>query len=191
MCVDGACVASSNATLPFSDSFTQPDGSELQSTWTEAFGELIISGNALVSDFSGDSSAVLNGVNAASVIVQADISLASATTGASAGLLLRSAGALALCSAECPSFYLGRISKGSSTNLAEIVKNVDCAPSTLASAEVPSQGGTLRFTASGSSLTLSLDGDTIAFANDSSTVAGTIGVFASGIGVSFDNFSGN
>ena len=165
--------------MPFSDSFDQPDGSELQSTWTEAFGELIISGNALVSEFSGESIAVLNGVSTANVVVQADISLASATTGASAGNSpLRSAGAAALCSAECPSFYLGRISKGASTNLAEIVKNVDCAPLTLASMEVPSQSGTLRFTASGSSLTLSLDGDTIAEANDSSTVAGTIGVFA-------------
>jgi hypothetical protein len=176
------------ATLPFNDQFNQSDGTDLSAGWVKASGELAISGNALVSGFGGDSIAVLNGISNANTDVRADISLANATTDASAGLLLRTAGPPGICDTGCPTSYVGRIRKTGSTYRAEIVKSMDCASSTLASEVVASSSGSLRFTSFGSSLTLSLDSMEVATASDTSIGAGTVGVIASGSGVSFDNF---
>jgi hypothetical protein len=174
--------------LPFNDGFNRSDSTEISDSWAEATGDLAIAGNALVSDFGGESIAVVGGISAASANVQATFSLASATTDASAGLLLRATGT---CDTKCPTSYVGRIRKTGSTYRAEIVKTMDCAASTLASEEVASSTGTLRFVASGSSLTLSIDGVSVATASDSSIAVGTIGVLASGNGVSLDDFSGS
>jgi hypothetical protein len=176
--------------LPLFEDFDQPDGTQLPPDWVEAFGDFVISSNALVSSFPGDSIALVNGINTVNVAVQATISLANTTTDANAGLMLHSTGALAFCTTECPSFYLGRIRKSGSMFIAEIVKNMDCTESTLASQEVASSDGTLVFAFVGGNLTLSLGGNNIGAANDSSIGPGTIGLSATGNGVSFDNFSG-
>jgi hypothetical protein len=183
-CKSGA----TNATLPFFDSFGAGSGTQLPPGWVEPFGDFAIAGGALVSGAGGDSIAVLNGVSAANVTVEADIGLASVPSDASAGLLLHAIGAPWICSTPCPSYYLGRIRKAGSTYHAEIVKNTGCSPSVLVSGEIASPTGRLRFVASGGSLTLSLDNVSVAVANDSSIGAGTVGVLANGSGVSFDNF---
>jgi hypothetical protein len=73
--------------------------------------------------------------------------------------------------------------------IAEILKNMDCTESTLASQVVASSDGILQFAGVGPNLTLSLGGNNIGVANDSSIGAGTFGLIATGNAVSFDNFS--
>jgi hypothetical protein len=119
-----------------------------------------------------------------------DIDLSALTDG-SAGVVARATNTANACSAPCPTYYLGRIRKAGSSRFAEILKIASCESMTLVSQSTSSQIGTLKFEVSGTSLTLLLNNNPLAATTDSSIAgAGTIGVFANGSGVTFDNFSG-
>jgi uncharacterized protein YkwD len=74
-------ISISNASLPFTDSFTQADGSQLAHTWTERQGNFAVTGGTLHANDPGPSIAIVNGIAQADIAMQADVTL-----GANSGL---------------------------------------------------------------------------------------------------------
>jgi hypothetical protein len=71
--------------------------------------------------------------------------------------------------------------------LARIWRNLNGTYALLASAAAPANTGLLSFSASGSTLTLSLNGNVLATATDSALSSGSVGMRGAG-GATFDNF---
>jgi hypothetical protein len=178
-------VPTAAASLPFTDAFTQPDGSQLARTWTERQGNFQIAGNALIANDPATSLATVNGLALADVALQADV-----VAGANqvVGLIARYQGN--------GNYYLAQFANLSTGRFASIYKFVAGVGYTLLNKGfvAPTAGtGTLRFEVVGSSLKLFFGPDAshltlLAYAFDTAiSGAGTAGVRASK-NVELDNF---
>jgi hypothetical protein len=168
------------AGLPYSDSFDRANAATLGGNWTLKAGAVAISGNrALVG--AKDSVSVLNGISAADVTVQADVSVSPA---------LNAYGYLVARYGPDGSYYkAGLIGYGSGLK-AYIVKvgPGGTAAMFLGTPSAVSSGtGTLRFDVVGTSLRLYFNGALVGFANDSALTTGSAGISGTA-GSTFDNF---
>jgi hypothetical protein len=178
--------------LPFSDTFTQADGTPLSTSWFPRAGNFTVQSSAAVANVS-PSLATVNHAATANVAVQADIALSSSAGVQYAGLVARYGGPGA------SNYYLGEIVGSNGTFTAYIFRNQngvfpqlgsasDGVYTQLGSASVGSGTGTLLFQVVGTSLKLSLNSTVLVSVTDSALTTGTTGIFGGG-GASLDNFS--
>lgn len=157
-------------TPPFSDAFTQVDGSQLSRNWSERQGNFSVVGNALRGNDTGISLATVNGLALADVSVQANVSLAG---GQVAGLIARHQ--------SDGSFYVGSIvADASGTTFTPYIfkysPTAGFARLDVAAASIPASDGVLRFEAVGSSLKLFLGSSLLTYAYDGTLTAGSTGI---------------
>jgi hypothetical protein len=170
---------SSPATLPFTDSFTQADGSALNASWQAQVGGFAVQGGVLKPSSSGLNLMSLNGVAASDYSVQADVNLRTGTWG---GLVLRYAG-----SGDTNFYfvnwfsYAGRYYVGMWRSLGGVATG-------LGQSEITLGSGRLRVDAVGSAFRVYVNGVSVLSASDTSLVSGTVGLL-SGAGIEVDNFS--
>jgi hypothetical protein len=180
-----AVTGSSGAALPFSDNFNRPDAPALGGPWVQPVGAIAVSGQQVVAQSGGASLAVLNGVSAADVSVQAAVSVGAGTAARSPGLVARYSGP------GDTNLYAGFLTYNPGGSLtADIWRSLNGAWALLASVPVSSSSGTLRFDVVGTSLNLYLNDLLTASATDGSiTAPGSVGLRGYGAGVSWDDFS--
>jgi hypothetical protein len=146
----------------------------------EPAGAIGVSGQKAVSEASGASVAMLSGVSAADVSVQATVS---ATATASPGLVARYAGP------GDGNMYAAFLVGGAQPT-ATIWRSVGGTWTLLASAPVSSSAGTLRFDVQGSSLAVYFNYQLATSATDGMiTGAGSVGLRGYNAGASWDDFS--
>jgi probable HAF family extracellular repeat protein len=182
---------SATTTLPFSDSFSKPDNSTLDSVWTEQVGAFpILSGAATAfSPNAANTGLALATVNAAPVTditVQADFTLNASA--ANAGLIARYSGT----GDGNGRMYVGRIMQSGGTTTAQIEYAIGGTFHVLVSTTVAGLTGrhTLRFQVVGNTLKLFLDNLTsplLSTTDSNITGAGLAGI--RGNQASFDAFS--
>jgi hypothetical protein len=162
------------ATLPFSDDFNRADSTYISGYWTERSGDFQVVGNASTSRSPTVSLMTVNGISAADVSVQANISLAPSI--ASSGLSV--AGLVARYSGPGDSnMYVASLIRDSAGITGQIYRNVGGTWTRLAIGNTTSTTGVLQFDVVGTSLTLSLNGTVIAAATDGViTAAGGVGL---------------
>jgi hypothetical protein len=185
----GTITESAGGTLPFTDSFTQADGSDLSASWTEQVGDNDILSNKANGE-SGLNLATLTGISAANVVVQADVTLPTGQD-SQVGLVARYSG-----SGDTADMYWGFLFRLGTTTRAQIYRHTNAgnAWTLLADAAVPGNplSGKLRFEVIDSSLQLFLNGALVASAVDTSPQAinspGSVGT-RSIVNTQFDNFS--
>jgi hypothetical protein len=177
-------VTRTNATLPFSDDFTQADGKLLDLAWDETTGSFRTLGRALVAQ-AATNIALLHGASAGDVIQSVDI-VTLPTTGGSANLFARynqvtgaeyRAGVFSLYSAKTHT----------TTYTAQIWRKYGNRWTLLASAKVASGTGTLTFATIGGSQQLYLNGTLVAASTDRVLKVGGMGIDATK-GVTLDNY---
>jgi hypothetical protein len=181
--------------LPFSDNFNRPNG-QLGLNWVDQLGDGQVQNNALVTHVVDPTSSdpnkslaveTVNGVSAANVTVQADITLA-ATGLQYSGLVARYSGP------GDQNMYWGGIVGVNGAFQAVIFRNVNGTwtqlnPFTAIGNSTTPLSGTVRFEVVGPSLKLFLNGTLVAFANDTVlTAPGTVGL-RSADSITIDNFS--
>jgi hypothetical protein len=176
------------ATLPFQDSFTRPDNSELDPVWVEQAGAFQVLNNMASVFGTGVGLATLNALPTADVSLQTDFLLSPGS--ATAGLVARYSGT----GDGNGKMYDARItvSGGVYTALIEYVSGGTFTP--LASVTLHGFNGavshTLQFVVKGTSLQLFIDNlsnPLLSVTNSSITTAGLVGM--RGRNTSFDNFS--
>jgi parallel beta-helix repeat protein len=168
--------------LPFDETFTQANGTVLDSSWTQVSGNFTVQNNQAQATGAGENYAILNNVVVADALVQADITLPSGNV--SAGVVLRSSGQ------DNQNMYWAGIARSNGQFIASIwVKQngswIQLSPAAPLSGF--SGSGTLRFEAYGTDLKLFVNGSLAIFAHDSRLTTGTVGMW-SGHGATFDNF---
>jgi sugar lactone lactonase YvrE len=181
-------ITPNTVSLPFSDNFNRADG-ELGLNWLDRFGESQVKGNQVVTRVTDPNSkdlvkllalATVNGLNAADVTVQSDLTLG--TTGITyGGVVARYSG-----TGDQNMYWAGVIGVNGSYS-ANLYINVNGTWSLLASTAVGSGNSTITLSVKGTSLTMSFGGKTLT-ANDSHLATGTVGL-RGGPGVTYDNFS--
>ena len=175
-----------NVSLKFSDDFTTATTppQQLSSSWATQAGNFKVD-TTLAQATNNDvkSLATLNSVSEGDVFVQADVAITAPGPVQSAGLVARYGGV------GDTNMYVGRISNAGGVLTAAILRNVGGTWTTLTSKSISDGTGTLRFEVVGTSLKLFLDLDLIAWANDSALTSGSVGMRATGIGTSYENFS--
>jgi hypothetical protein len=168
------------APLPFTDTFTQANGTPLSPFWYNRAGNYTVQGDKATASVAG-SLATVNHTPVAYVIAQADIALG-ATGTQYAGLVAHYVGPGAT------NYDLGEIVGSNGIFTAYIYRNLSGAFTLLASHAVSTGTGTLTFRAFGASLQLMLDGQQLAYTYDTVLAgAGTTGIFGSA-GATFANF---
>jgi hypothetical protein len=177
-----------NVSAPFNDNFNRADG-ELGLNWVDQLGETEVKGNQAVSrvvDPNGNTLdklyaiSTLNGLNAADVTVQADVSLA-ATGVNTAGVVARYGGP------GNNNMYWGALYANNGVFQVVLYVSVNGNWTQLAAATVSSGTGTLQLKVQGTSLKLTY-GATTLNATDGQLTTGTVG-FRGGNGATYDNFS--
>jgi hypothetical protein len=178
---NAASVVSLPASLPFNDTFTKPNNSELDRTWTECVGAFSIQNNQAATADPSVNIATLNNIAVANVVVQTDISVTA--SGARAGLMARYTGP-----AE-DNFYLGYVSNNNGVYQAVIFLRRNGVYTLLAMNNLPSftGTGTIRFEAVGTSLKLFVNNVLQASATDSMLTTGSVGI--RGTNAKFGNFT--
>jgi hypothetical protein len=167
-------------TLPFNDTFTQANGTQLTTNWIVSAGNFTIVNNAAVG--SGVFNlATLNGVNNSDVSIQATVAL-TATVGSYAGLVARHSGV------GLANLYWGGLINNGSSITANIYRIVNGTATLIAVSEVAASSGTLRFDVVGDSLSLYLNGALVAFGNDATLTTGSVGILATQ-GTTTDTFA--
>jgi RHS repeat-associated protein len=172
--------------LPFSDSFSRGDNSNLGEQWNQNAGAFSISSDAALSGggFAQESVATVNGFDAADVSVSATLDASGMDNNMFAGVAARVGGG---------SMYVGAIEKGSGNPSAYILRFYGDNPNPviLASASITgSPSGTLTFEVIGNALGLYLNGSLIVSVRDSTiTTSGGVGIYAGDAGAKFTNFS--
>jgi hypothetical protein len=167
------------ASLPYGDTF---DGNQLGPTWLTETGGFTVSHNHAtgVNATAGDL-AVLNGVTASDVQVQANVSFTA--TGQNAGLVVRYAGS------GTGSFYEGMlVNLGHGMVQSRIYRSINGKLTQIGTSQkFASHGGTMSFLAQGSSLKLFLNGNMVATAQDAHLTTGSAGMRTSA-GANLANF---
>ncbi len=181
-------LALNSSTLPFSDNFNRADG-ELGPNWLDRLGETQVKANQAVSSVVDPNAsdptrklalATLNGLNAADVTVQADLTLM--TSGISyGGVVARYSGV------GDQNMYWGGVVGVNGSYTAVLYVNVNGTWTQLAATAVGSNTGTVALKVQGTALTLTYGTATLT-ATDSRLTSGTAGI-RGGAGVSYDNFS--
>jgi hypothetical protein len=177
-----------NVSLPFSDNFNRADG-ELGPNWLDQLGESQVKNNQVVTRVEDPTSqnpnnllalATLNGLNAADVTVQTDLTLGTAgvTYG---GVVARYSGI------RDQNMYWAGIVGVNGAFTANLYVNVNGTWSQLATTTTGGGSGTLKLAVKGSSLTLTF-GATTLNATDSQLTTGTVGLRGGAENV-YDNFS--
>ncbi len=168
-------IQSSTAQLPFSDVFTQPDGSQLSNVWSQDQGNFTVLGSQAVA--GGVAVATLNGVSVADISVQEDVTVAQV---GSAGVTARFLGH--------DTMYWGGIVKDNTGLAAQLWVEVGGSWMLLGSVHISTGTGTVRMDLAGSSINLFLNGASLLKVTDTHiTAAGSAGLWASN-GESVDNF---
>jgi hypothetical protein len=173
-------IAGQTTSLPFNDPFA---GNQLSGNWTTQSGGFGVAGNSATALSSTEPNlAVLNGVDAINVSVQANVTFTAA--GQNASLLLRDSG-----QGTASSMYVGHVQDiGGGMLQAQIYLDFAGTETMLSGTPAFSgTGGTLTFQAEGPSLKLFLNGNLLTYAQDSTLSAGTVGLRAS-MGTSFSDF---
>lgn len=156
------------ATLPFGDTFTASDGSELSAYWTDQRGNITVQGGAATGTGGTSNVATVNGIDRADVTVSAAVNL---SPGQDVGLVARYSGPLE------SHFYLGRLTGTPGGFQATIWRNGTGTYTKLATGlTVGGAPGTLTFEAVGPSLKLLLGGQVLAVASDSALTSGSVGI---------------
>jgi hypothetical protein len=183
--LDNFSAAASTApqALPFSDSFTQSDGTELSGAWTGQTGDFTVNSNRARANAAGANLATVNLTTAATdLAVQADLALP-ATGKQYAGVVAR------YSSKGGGSYYLGEVVASNGTYTAYLFKNVGGTFTQLGQPVTVGSGtGTLRLQAAGRSLKLFFNGTLLIHTFDGALPSGTAGIWASN-GATLDNFS--
>ena len=158
-----------NAALPFTDSFSTSDGSELSAFWTDQRGDItVVNGQATGTGHGKTNLSTVNGISQADVTVAASVAL---DDGQDVGLVTRYSGPLE------SNFYLGQLAGTAAGFQATIWKNVGGAQTKLTKGLTAGSGsGTLEFQTIGSTMTLLLDGNVLATATDTDLVSGSAGM---------------
>jgi hypothetical protein len=182
---------------PFTDTFTQPAGTQLSTNWVNQGGNFSSNGSAIVANANtavslatiyGLPLALANGFNNGSA--QADINLVGSPAQAQADVIARY---------SASGYYMGYVLHSGSSFLAGIYRyTAGASPAlveiTAGPVSVPSGAGTLRLVVAGTSLKLYYGPTTgsppttlVNFATDSAFAIGTTGIRASA-GMTLDNF---
>lgn len=161
----------------FTDTFgATPDG-QLNGNWLNPTGNFSVSNGAANGQVAGRNLAVLIGVRATDVNVQANIDLKrlGLVAGAYAGLVARSAGP------RNSNLYMGFVVRLGNGRLQPYIERSLGGVVTVLStgATIPNTAGTLRFQVQGSSLKLFLNGKLISHAHDTVLKSGSTGMVAS------------
>jgi hypothetical protein len=157
-------------TAPLSQSFTQPEESQLDpSVWQGDVGNFSVSGGAVRGDAPNNLATVF-GYSAFNVAVAADVNLAGAGV-SEMGLVARYNG-----KGTDTNFYLGVVTANNGVFKAEIRRNFGGVWSTLNSKVISSATGALKFVVYGESLRLFLGTQLVAHANDTALPAGGVGL---------------
>jgi hypothetical protein len=177
-------ISLNTVSLPFSDNFNRADG-ELGPNWLDRLGEAQVKGNQVVSSVTNPNSsdptkllelATVNGLKAADVTVQADLTLG-ATGTTYGGVVARYSG-----TGDQNMYWAGVVGVNGSYSLNLYVNG----PWTLlASTAVSTGSGTIKFAVKGTSLSV-IFGDKGLTATDGQLTTGTIGLRG---GATYDNFS--
>jgi hypothetical protein len=173
---------------PFNDNFDRADG-ELGPNWLDRLGDTQVRSNKAVSRVENPASqnpndtlalATLNGLNAADVTVQTDLTLG--TSGVTyGGVVARYSGT------GDQNMYWAGIVGVNGNFMANLYVNVNGTWSLLASTTTSGGTGTLKLVVKGSSLALTF-GSTTLNATDGQLTTGTVGL-RGGNGTIYDNFS--
>ena len=168
-----------SVTLPFSDTFTRPNGPLTSPAWTTRAGGFVTSGGVAVANSTGMSLLTLRGATATNVSVRAVVN---ATTGLSTGLAAR-------VSADGRSMYMTQVVRSGSRFVAQVWRELNGRWQVLRSVALGSGSGTLRFDVVGSQLSVFFNGRLIVSLRDTAiAAAGGIGMRADGRGGRIDNF---
>lgn len=178
--IDDFYVEVFSATLPFTDTFTQANGSPLSNFWNQVSGDFHVQNNILAASAATVNSAVLDGVSETNVSVEADVTI---NGNGSAALTLRNSG-------NDQTMYWGGLIHESTGSRVEIWKRVNGTWTrlTMVSLSGAPTAGELRFEALGSSLKLFLNNVLVSSTMDTSIqTAGTVGIWSTA-NSTFDNF---
>jgi hypothetical protein len=188
-----AAISLTNQTLPFSDTFTQANGTRLSSSWLARLGDFHVQSNALVSNVIDPAStdplrnlalATVNGINASNVSVQADVTVG--TSGTQFG------GPIARYSGPGDqNMYWGTLTFTNNAYEADILRNLNGTWTILASTPITGTiptTNTMRLDVAGPSLKLFMNGNLVTFASDTALTTGTVGVRESNA-ITTDNFN--
>ena len=159
-----------NPTLPFSDNFNSPGANaQLNGAWLNRVGNVSVAGGA-ATGVADVNLALVNGITAANVTVQADINVSA--VGQAAGIVARYAGS------GDQNMYWARVAMtAANTYQAALYVNVGGAWKLLKSKTVSAGSGTLRLAISGNSMTVSFAGASLFTVTDSSiSAAGGVGL---------------
>ncbi|MBX3414754.1 MAG: hypothetical protein KF708_18850 [Pirellulales bacterium] len=174
---------SSNAVLPFGDSFDRAPGGFLGPFWTEHTGDAGIN-NDVMTQFANDTAiATVNGIFEENVSIAANINVSTTPAQYSTGLIARYTGP------GDSDFYMARLFHSDAGSFAaQIWKNVGGVYTPLRSVTVASGQGDLRFNVVGNQLSLYFNNQLVTGVIDNSiTAPGGVGVRLAG--GSLDNFT--
>lgn len=146
------------ATLPFVDTFSRPDTSQLSRAWLETRGNFAITGGALVARAAGVSAAKVNGLIAGDAVIEADVQV---RAGQLAGLVAHWSGP------GDANAYVARLTGVTATTFTvSLWRNVNGTWRLLGSRSVSSGTGKLRLVLQGPTLTVSFEGTQVLQLND-------------------------
>jgi hypothetical protein len=167
--------------LPFTDSFGQPSGSQLSPAWTERAGNFSTQADGRLRANGGFNLATVNQFPAADVAVQANIALGAAAS-QYAGLVARYTGP------GDNSLYAAQVVGSGGRFVAVIYRNVKGVWTLLSSRTITGGTGLLRFEVTGNHLKLFFNGLTVGDVTDNAiTGPGLTGIRGTG-GALYDNF---
>lgn len=181
-------IETSGTVTSVSDSFARPDGSPLPLPWQLATGGGSITSGRLTQLTAVETVAVIEGLSASDVRVQAVVNL---NTAAQAGLVARVGGG----TTASPALYLGYLVKTSTGANAEIWRRSTTGAWTRIGSSVaaPATSGTLKFHVVGNRLSLALNDAPLVVVEDTQAgalTAGSAGVWLKGgSGGLIDDFS--
>jgi hypothetical protein len=177
-----AAITLTTPALPFSDTFSTSVNNQLSSNWVEEAGNYKVTPGTGATGQASLNEAVLNGVSAANVTLQADVSLA---VGAYFGLVGRYTGP-----GDANTYLANVVRLANGTYQANLYKNVKGTWIKIGpTATRATFAGDLEFILNGATLTLDMDGTTAVSITDASiTGAATVGM-RSGAGATVSSFS--
>lgn len=146
------------ASLPFLDTFSRPDASQLSRAWLETRGNFAITGGALVARAAGVSAAKVNGLIAGDAVIEADVRV---RAGQLAGLIARWSGP-----GDANAYVVRLTGVTATTFTVSVWRNVNGTWRLLGSRPVNSGTGKLRLVLQGSTLSVSFDGNPVLQFND-------------------------
>jgi hypothetical protein len=173
-----------DATLPFSDDFNRADGTVVGQYWTERNGNFDLIGGQITSTVADSSLVTVNGINAADVVVTANIDLGSS------GDAIRSPGLVARYSGPGDTnMYVASLIYSNGQRTANLYKSVNGVWTQMRSVPITANAAVMRFEVQGTSLRLYLDNVLVTSATDSSIATGSVGLRFFNRGGFVDNFN--